>query len=373
LAASARATSVEQVVDAVIALHSTDATSVYLSAAARLKKPSFDAIERALYDDRTVLRMLGMRRTVFVVGAATAPVIQAACTREIAAVERKRLIALVEEFGVARDGTKWLRSAEKATLAALEARGEATASDLTADVPALAARISVNEGKKYAGEIGMNTRVLFLLAADGHIVRARPRGSWTSSQYRWAPAPRWFEEDLHAHGIGEARAELARRWLSRFGPATVGDLKWWTGWTMGETKKALLAIDLVEADLDGLPGIALADDVDPIRAPRPWAALLPALDPTPMGWADRDWYLGEHKAALFDRSGNIGPTVWWDGRIVGGWAQRADGEIAYRLLEDVGRAAVTAVEKEAERLGTFIGDVRFKARFRTPLEHELSA
>jgi hypothetical protein len=92
-----------------------------------------------------------------------------------------------------------------------------------------------------------------------------------------------------------------------------------------------------------------------------------------MGWSERAWYLGEHGPALFDRSGNPGPTVWWNGRIVGGWAQRRDGEIAYRLLEDVGAEALAAVEAEAERLGRWIGPVRVTPRFRTPLERELGA
>ena len=71
----------------------------------------------------------------------------------------------------------------------------------------------------------------------------------------------------------------------------------------------------------------LAADTDPVPEPEPWIALLPALDPTPMGWSGRDWYLpAEHRAALFDRTGNIGPSVWCDGRIVGGWAQRPDGD-----------------------------------------------
>jgi Winged helix DNA-binding domain len=65
--------------------------------------------------------------------------------------------------------------------------------------------------------------------------------------------------------------------------------------------------------------------------------------------------------------------VWWNGRIVGGWAQRRDGEIAYRLLEDVGAEALAAVEAEAERLGRWIGPIRITPRFRTPLERELGA
>lgn len=91
------------------------------------------------------------------------------------------------------------------------------------------------------------------------------------------------------------------------------------------------------------------------------------------GVAARDWYLGEHGPALFDTNGNIGPTVWWQGRIVGGWAQRPDGAIALHVLEDIGADARAAIEAEAARMTRFLGEVRVTPRFRTPLERELSA
>jgi len=176
----------------------------------------------------------------------------------------------------------------------------------------------------------------------------------------------------------DARAELARRWLLAFGPALVSDLQWWTGWTAGQVKQVLGQLEVTEVHLDGAPGIMLAADepgAAPMRDMGPWAALLPALDPTSMGWRERGWYVGEHAAALFDRSGNIGPTAWWDGRIVGGWAQRKDGEIAVRLLEDIGAEASAAIAAEAQRLREWIGadpKIRITPRFRTPLERELS-
>jgi hypothetical protein len=173
--------------------------------------------------------------------------------------------------------------------------------------------------------------------------------------------------------VDAARTALVTHWLRSFGPATVADVKWWTGWTMGETRKALGRADTVEVDLDGVVGVALADDLETTKASKPWAALLPALDPTAMGWTARDWYLGGHRAALFDRSGNIGPTIWWNGHVVGGWAQRADGHIATRLLEDVGADASAAVTAEAQRLQTWLGDRRFTSRFPTPLERDLRA
>jgi hypothetical protein len=91
-----------------------------------------------------------------------------------------------------------------------------------------------------------------------------------------------------------------------------------------------------------------------------------------MGWKQRDWYLGQHAAALFDLSGNAGPTLWWDGRVVGGWSQRGSGEVSYRLLEDVGLEARSVIEGEAARLQDWLGDIVVTARFPTPLHRELA-
>ena len=148
-----------------------------------------------------------------------------------------------------------------------------------------------------------------------------------------------------------ARAELARRYLDRFGPATTADLKWWTGWTVANTKAALAATGAVEVALSEGTGWVLPDDGGPGRAPAPWVALLPSLDPTTMGWQQRGWYLGEHGRELFDRNGNAGPTVWADGRIIGGWAQRRSGEVVHRLLEDTGAETAAAVAAGRRRPG----------------------
>jgi hypothetical protein len=161
-------------------------------------------------------------------------------------------------------------------------------------------------------------------------------------------------------------------WLRAFGPGTLEDLKWWTGLTMGEIKRAVASLDLVEVDLGEATGLVLTQDVERVEPPEPWVALLPALDVTPMAYVRRDWFLGPHAAALFDRSGNIGPTVWSDGRIVGGWAHRRDGVVTFKLLEDVGHEVQQRIEQAADALARWLGPVRVTPRFRTPLERELS-
>jgi hypothetical protein len=373
LAPEARVAGPVQVARDLVGLHGTDPASVFLAAWARLRAPQVEAIQQAMYEERSLVRVLGMRRTMFVLPADLLPVVQAACTRAIAVQQRRQLVQLLGQAGIADDPAGWLREVEEETMRALAVRGEALAAELSQDVPRLREQLHLAVGKPYEAKVNVSTRVLFLMAADGLVVRGRPRGSWTSSQFRWATLEKWLPGGVPELPAAAAQAELVRGWLAAFGPGTAADLKWWTGLTAGEVKRALAAIGAVEVELDGATGLVLPDDLEPVPAPGPWAALLPALDPTAMGWSGRAWYLGEHGPALFDRSGNVGPTVWWQGRIVGGWAQRADGEIALRLLSDVGADAVAAIQAQAERLRGWFGPVRVTPRFRTPLERELVA
>jgi DNA glycosylase AlkZ-like len=94
LATAARTGAVEAARD-LVGLHATDPSTVYLAARARMAVPEVAAVERALYDDRTLVRILGMRRTMFVEPVELMPVVQAACTQAIAVQERRRLVDLV--------------------------------------------------------------------------------------------------------------------------------------------------------------------------------------------------------------------------------------------------------------------------------------
>jgi hypothetical protein len=373
LVPAARVSDVVKLAGDLVGLHTSDPATPHLSAAARMKRPdaTVAAVERALYEDHTAVRTLGMRRTMFVVPLELVPVIQAAVTDALVPGQRKRVVQMIEANGIARDGARWLKKVENETVAAIEELGEATAVELAKVVPGLRKQISVGEGKKWGGKVGMSTRVLFLLSLEQRVARGRPLGGWTSSQYRWAPMDTWFPHGVPKMGATEARTELVRRWLATFGPGTTDDIRWWTGWPLGHTNRALVEAEALEVELEAGPGWVLPGDVKKTSAPKSWVALLPPLDSTTMGWKARDWYLGDHGPALFDRNGNAGPTVWLDGRIVGGWAQRADGEVVFELLEDVGRAATTAIVEAAGKLESWFGDVRAKPRFPNPLQQLL--
>ncbi len=370
LAADTRAGGPVEAARGVVALHGTDPASVYLAIWGRCPQVEPKTIEQALYDDRTLVRMLGMRRTVFVVPTELAPVVEESSTRAIAVTERRKLLRLLDEAGYA-DPAGWLAAVEAETLAALAVRGEAAGAELSKDVPGLREQVTMARGKKYEATVNLTSRVLFVLAAEGRIVRGRPRGSWISNQFRWSHPEVWLRDPPAAWSVDAARVELVRRWLAAFGPGTAADLRWWTGWTMAEVRRALSQLDVVEVDLAGVTGLVLASDVEPVPAAEPAVTLLPALDPTPMGWQGRGWFLGEYGPALFDRSGNIGPTIWYDGRIVGGWAQRPDGTVVHRLLEDLGTGPAADAQDACDRLTDWLGAIRVTPRFRTPLEREL--
>jgi Winged helix DNA-binding domain len=372
LAPAHRAAEAVETARGVVCLHATDPASVYLSAWARLLSGAFAPLSEALYEKRSLLRILAMRRTLFVVPTDEAPVLQAAASLGVARTERQRNAQLAERLGLP-DPAAFLREAEQATLETLERLGEATAAELAREVPALARKVRVNVGKSYEGDIGINSRVLIVLALDGLIVRAQPRGTWISSQYRWTTMERWLGAPLPVLEEADAQARLVERWLEQFGPGTEADLRWWTGLTARAVRAALARVGAQEVELEGEPkvGYVVPGDDGRTPTPGPWVALLPSLDPTTMGWRDRAWYLGEYQPVLFDTAGNAGPTIWVDGRIVGGWAVRAGGEVVTALLEDIGRDAELAVEAEAARLSVLLASVRVFPRFPTPLHGKL--
>ena len=370
LAPADRADDPLSVARSLVCLHATDAVTVFLSIQARSDGVEPADVERALYDERSLVRMLAMRRTLWAVPRELLPVVFTAATKAVAATQRKRLEGFVRDSGVSTRPGAWITRAGNAGVAAVAARGEAMTTEVTTDVPLLAKKLRFGAGK-WVVEQSAGARVLPQMAMEGRLVRGRPRGTWISPQFRWVTTEDWLGGPIEELDVAEAQAELLRRWLAGFGPATEADIRWWTGWTLRETRAALGAVPHTAVDLDGASGYVLDGDLEPTPPPGPTAALLPTLDPTTMGWKERDWYLGPHGTTLFDSNGNAGPTIWWNGRVVGGWSQRRDGEIVLGLLEDVGRDARAAIDAEVTRLQAWIGEIRFSPGFLPPFQRKL--
>ena len=367
LARGERAGDVVEAARSLVCLHGTDPASVYLSAWARVEAMTVADMDLALYDERSLVKHLAMRRTLFVFPRETLGHAQAGASDRVAGAEWRRLVRDVERAGLHADGEAWLHEACREVLAALTGGREARAAELRREIPLLEGSITYGEGRSWGGKLSIGPRVLTVLSAAGRLVRATNDGPWFTSRPRWASMEDWLGEELVAPPEAEGVVGLVERWLRAFGPGTAADLQWWLGSTVATVRQALADLEVVEVDLGGQTGYLLPDDLDPPDPVEPWAALLPPLDPTTMGWHERDWYLGPHKAQLFDTAGNAGPTIWWDGRTVGGWRQDEAGAVAVQMLEDVGTDGLRAIEDEAARLTDWLGGTRVLPRFPSPL------
>ena len=141
-----------------------------------------------------------------------------------------------------------------------------------------------------------------------------------------------------------ALGELARRFFLSHGPATVYDLAWWGGMTVGDAKRGL------EAGKGALE-CAVIDGKEywsggTFAAPMPAVLLLPAFDELTVAYKDRSAIL----PAEYEKASSYGlkPVVVVDGRIVGIW-RRGKGKVELELFEKVGRL----VEQEVKRYGEF--------------------
>jgi hypothetical protein len=370
---AAPAADVVEAADSMVALHSSDPITVYLSARARVAGFKQGDLEHSLYDKKTLVRIHAMRRTLFVVPVEMAPMLHHSSTVALIGPERRRLAKWVEEFGIADDGDAWVEHVSQKTIGALRERGEALATELTKDVPELGEKLTFykTDGSVLA-KAGMSTRILFLLGTEGRIVRGRPRGTWVSGMYTWAPMDVWLGEPLAEVPRAQAQANVIRKWLGTFGPGSELDMKWWTGWPVTQVRAALATLGAVEVRLANGTGYLLPEDTESVEPPDPWVAFLPSLDPTTMGWKEREWYLGPHAPRLFDRNGNAGQTIWVDGKIHGGWGQTKSGQVQWALLEDVGKERLAEIERQAGELEAWLEDKPVIPRFAAPLDRELS-
>ena len=350
LAPASRVATPEAATEAMTVLHATEPPTVYLSLWARVTGLSVAAVDRALYDERSLVKQLAMRRTLFVFPRDLLPAAWGSASARVAAAHRARLAKEVT-LGLATDGAAWLETAMRATVERLADGSALSAAELRDQVPALAGRLEMAPGKAYGGNIPIAPRVLTQLGLEAQIVRGRNGGHWRTSRPQWTAMRTWLGDVPEAPPAAAGYAEIVRRWLRTFGPGTSADLQWWLGGTKSAVAQALGDVEAVAVELDGgAVGWVLPDDLDPVPDPGPWVALLPVLDPTVMGWKERGFYLGDHGPALFDRNGNAGTTAWVDGRIVGCWVQDADGTVRVVLLEEVGSGPRKALDEEAARL-----------------------
>jgi hypothetical protein len=136
----------------------------------------------------------------------------------------------------------------------------------------------------------------------------------------WVPAA----SALPGAGIlrrDQALAELARRYFTSHGPATVRDFAWWSGLTASDARASLemASPHLAQEEIDGQT-YWLPQSATDSKEPSPTAHLLPAFEEYLLGYTDRSAVLEPGYAMrMVARNGMISPVIVIDGQVVGTW------------------------------------------------------
>jgi len=136
-----------------VGLHATDPATPFLSLWARCSGFDVADLEHELYQSRSVVRHLAMRRTLWVVSADDLSIVQSAASDRVAANEHRRLVIDVAKAGVAADGERWLAAAGSAVLRHLGGHGPLNSTELRAALREIDGMYDPAPGKPWGGMV----------------------------------------------------------------------------------------------------------------------------------------------------------------------------------------------------------------------------
>ena len=317
----------------------------------RRRETTRDEIWAALFDRREIVKTSAMRLTLHLIPAADLPMVVAALRpMSMASLERWHT-----RVGAKQDDVKALVDSIMDGL-----------SDGPRTQQELIARARKKAGKGMRAWLDNSWGALRPAVIDGLIVYGPPRGPATT----FVRVDQWLPRQP-AVGVDEARAELLRRFLSAFGPASAHDFAKWSGLKTSDAKVVMAALrdEIVQVSVDGAPGwIRRADqkaltngDLDPSAI-----RLLGPFDSFLLAHATKAHLVEpKHYKRVYRPQGWISPVVLRGGAIVGVWFPTKKGQrvtLGVELFDRVTTALRQGVEREAEAMGRFLG-VGCVARF----------
>ncbi len=199
-------------------------------------------------------------------------------------------------------------------------------------------------------------------------MRSQPKTGWKSNIHTYYLFDEYFTDlNLNEMGEGRAKEQMVRQYLSSYGPATVSDIAWWTGFPRGKVKQILEALhkELVFVKILGFDGrfVLLSLDKERLNSVKmsgePQVHLLPALDPYLMGYKDRARFLDDKVYGfIYDRSGNATYSILINGRIEGvwDWIDQKEPEIRYYLFKQIAPGVKDVLRSRAKKMGRFLFD-----------------
>jgi len=210
------------------------------------------------------------------------------------------------------------------------------------------------ESKKIATRGSRGLHILGWLAMEGTLCLAGRSGKQHTFALldEWIPKSRLLERDA-------ALAELATRYFTSHGPATLQDLVWWAGITVKDAQAAVEAAKprLARERIGTREYYWAARARKRIHGPAaPRVKLLPAYDEYTVAYEDRSLLL--HDARQVSAMGLLSPVVVADGYVIGTWKRtlvKDSVQVAAKLMRALTLAESEALSESARALGHFLG------------------
>ncbi len=332
-------------------LHAQVLSSAVLSLWARVEALTRHAVDRALWEERTLVKTWAMRGTLHLLGAAELPLWHAALRTSRRYLKPK---AWQRAYGITIDELDRLTAA---IIAALDGR-ILTREELMAEAARIGGTASI------AAKIGESSwgTVLKPAAFAGGLCFAPSLGQ----RVRFTHPATWLNGRAgQPVPTGEATAEIARRYLAAYGPAQHHDLaRWWNGGGITQARQWMTALgeEAVPVVVEGARCWILAKHVRELRSAPPLRAvrLLPAFDPYVIGasWHAERLMPAGYRPRVFRPQGWLSPVLLINGRIAGVWRHQLQASrvaVSIEPFAPVPRWARRAAAAEAERLAAFLG------------------
>lgn len=307
----------------------------------RMKSATEALVEQAL-KGRSIIRTWPMRGTLHFIAAADARWMLELLAPRIIAQNARRL---KRDFDL---DARTLARAEKAVVRALPGGRQMRRDALY--------QVLDDAGIDSSNQRGLH--VFFYLAHQRVICFGAREGKQQTFALLddWVPAARpWTRE--------ESLAELATRYFTSHGPATLRDFTWWSSLTASDAREALSLAkpNLEREEIDGRDHWFAPSSLRPSvpSSLRPSVFLLPAFDEYTVAYRDRDAVLDPaHRKLHSTGYGLLNPAIVIGGRVIGSWKRTlSDGQVVITpaLFEPMAKSARDALLPAARRYGQFLG------------------
>jgi hypothetical protein len=350
LTESSKSSNILRVVNDIGGLHATSPSTMYLSLFVRMKEFQKEDLNWQLYEEKALGKIRFVRGTMYVLPKEKVPLAYSAMRRRFSTLSKK----YAEYHGISE---KEFRRKSKEIMKVLGKNS-----------------MSTNEIKrKMSSQLGIS-QIINIMCDSGQLNRGKPEAGWKSNLHTYQSMGVYFPElDLFSIPEKEARKQVLLDYVTSFGPVSIIDIAWWTGFTKTEIKQILgdLGKEIIEVKISGTSEryLITRSDKSSLRSiklsSRPVITLLPLLDPYLMGYKIRNRYLdGKYYNYIFDRSGNATSSILVNGTITGVWSyeEKPVSIVKIYLFRKFEEEIKSEIRNNAKSIGEFIaeGNVRVK-------------